>query len=67
MKKFILFYQFVNYNKCGETMKEKMIITGASSGMGKENEFFHKKKSAYILCLYDKIKITNINQGRKCL
>ena len=36
MKKFILFYLFVNYNKCGDTMKEIMIITGASSGMGKE-------------------------------
>ena len=36
MKKFILFYLFVNYNKCGDTMKEIMIITGASSGMGKD-------------------------------
>lgn len=36
MKKFILFYLLVNYNRCGDTMKEIMIITGASSGMGKE-------------------------------
>ena len=36
MKKFILFYLFVNYNKCGDTMKEIMIITGASSGIGYE-------------------------------
>lgn len=36
MKKFILFYLFVNYNRGGDTMKEIMIITGASSGMGKE-------------------------------